>query len=207
MTGPSGRRCAGALLVVLLLTASTACTGSATPSPPPAASPSGTPAPAPASVPLRVQVTHLSGRLPTGRSRVLVAGVRRTLASYVDAAFLSGTYPRSDFSGAFSSSFTSGAARRAGADASLLTNRSLGRSTRSVRATRRTAYLSVLAPQGKVAGVTAAVDLVFLVDRGDRARQRVHLHGRLLLTRGAAGGWRIFGYDVSRSQIAVGGAS
>ncbi len=52
-----------------------------------------------------------------------------------------------------------------------------------MRATRRTAYLSVLAPYKVAAGVTAKVDLVFVVDRGDRTAQRVRLAGRLLLTR------------------------
>ncbi len=82
----------------------------------------------------------------------------------------------------------------------LLTNRELGPSTESVRATRRTAYLSVLAPYKVAAGVTAKVDLVFLVDRGDETAQRVRLAGRLLLTRNKSNGWSIFGYDLHRSE-------
>ncbi len=59
----------------------------------------------------------------------------------------------------------------------------------------------MLAPKQHPAGVTAAVDLVFLVDRGDQPAQRVHLKGRLLLTHGKDGGrWTIFGYDLNRSQ-------
>jgi hypothetical protein len=117
----------------------------------------------------------------------------------LDAAFLSGDYPRSDFGSAFSS-FTSGAARQARGDQDLLTNHELGPTTESVRATRRTAYLSVLAPYKVAAGVTAKVDLVFVVDRGDQPAQRVRIAGRLLLTRGSdAGGWSIFGYDLHRS--------
>ena len=58
----------------------------------------------------------------------------------------------------------------------------------------------MLAPYKVAAGVTAKVDLVFVVDRGDQPAQRVRVAGRLLLTRGSdAGGWSIFGYDLHRS--------
>jgi hypothetical protein len=179
----------------------------------PAASSSRAPAsptserPAARSAPLRVRVTHVAGRLGPRDRRALTAAVSRTLTSYVDAAFLGGRYPRSDFSGSLRSSFTAGAARRASGDLTLLTNRSLGSSTRSVRATRRTAYLSVLAPRGEPVGVTAASDLAFVVDRGDRGTRRVRLRGRLLLTPVQPGRWRVFGYDLTRSSVAAGGAS
>jgi hypothetical protein len=81
----------------------------------------------------------------------------------------------------------------------MLTNLPLGPTTQSVRATRRTAYLSVLAPYKVAAGVTAKVDLVFRVERTDQPPQRVRLSGRLLLTRNQQAGWSIFGYDVHRS--------
>jgi hypothetical protein len=158
------------------------------------------------SVPFRVEVTHVAGKLPGKRRAVLASHVRRTLSSYVDAAFLRGDYPQAHFAGAthpFAPTLAS-AVRRDGA---LLTNAPLAGSTRSVRATHRTAYLSVLAPHGSPAGVTAAVDLVFAVDRGDRTAQRVELRGRLLLSPARGGGWRIFGYDLDRSQRPVRSAS
>jgi hypothetical protein len=197
----------GVLLAGLLLVASTAgCTGR-TGSEPAKRSPSATrPATAsatlsgPPSVPMRVEVTHVAGRLAAPGRRTLAAKVGRTISAYVDAAFLTGRYPRSSFSTSFASSFTSGAARQARGEQALLTNQPFGRTTRSVRATRRTAYLSVLAPRQRVAGVTAAVDLVFAVDRGTAPPDRVELRGRLLLTRDPAGAWRIFGYDLDRSQ-------
>ena len=151
------------------------------------------------SVPFRVEVTHVAGKLAVKRRAVLSAHVRRTLSSYVDAAFLRSDYPAAHFAGAarpFAHTLAS-AVRR---DRKLLTNAPLARSTRGVRATHRTAYLSVLAPHGSPAGVTAAVDLVFAVDRGDRTAQRVELKGRLLLSPGPGRGWRIFGYDLDRSQ-------
>ena len=151
------------------------------------------------SVPFRVEVTHVAGKLSGKRRGVLSANVRRTLSSYVDAAFLRTDYPSAHLAGAarpFAHTLAS-AVRR---DRGLLTNAPLARTTRWVRSTHRTAYLSVLAPHGSPAGVTAAVDLVFAVDRGERTAQRVELKGRLLLSPTHAGGWRIFGYDLDRSQ-------
>jgi hypothetical protein len=179
----------------------TGCTDRSEPAakPSPSGSPTESATPAPASVPLKVVVTRVSGKLPDKSRPALEANVGKAISAYVDAAFLSGDYPRSDFGDAFGA-FTSGAARDARRDQDLLTNRELGPSTSSVRATRRTAYLSVLAPYKVAAGVTAKVDLVFVVDRGDQTAQRVRLAGRLLLTRNKTNGWSIFGYDLHRSQ-------
>jgi hypothetical protein len=209
VNGSSARRATGLLLGLLLLVSAAGCTGGRPepdrPRPRPGSS-APTAAPAPRSVPWRVQVTHVAGELRAPGRRTLRIRVGRTISTYVDAAFLRGGYPRSDFGGAFGS-FTSGAARLARRDQVLLTNRALGATTRSVHATRRTAYLSVLAPHRAVAGVTAAVDLVLVVDRGERPAQRVQVKGRLLLTRDERGAWRIFGYDVRRTQTPAGGRS
>lgn len=148
----------------------------------------------------------MAGELPAAARRTVATRVGRTISAYVDAAFLDGDYPRSDFKASFGA-FTPGGAGQARADVSLLTNQPLGATTRTVQATRRTAYLSVLAPKGKVAGATAAVDLAFRVDRGSRPGRRVHLKGRLLLTRDRTGSWAIFGYDLDRSATQVGKAS
>ena len=56
----------------------------------------------------------------------------------------------------------------------------------------------VLAPHGQAAGVTAAVDLDFVVDRGDRPAQRVQLRRPAAADPATDdGAWRIFGYDVA----------
>jgi hypothetical protein len=201
------------VLGLLLATASVACTATGSG---PSAEPTtdattgqatGSPSvPRPRSVPLRIQVTHVAGRLPARDRRLVAARVGGTLTSYVDAAFLDGAYPRTDFAASFGA-FTEGGARRARRDTPLLTNQPLGATTRTVRATRRTAYLSVLAPKGAVAGVTAAVDLVFRVDRGSRPGRRVRLKGRLLLTKDRSGDWAVFGYDLNRSSRPVREAS
>ena len=201
---PASRRPAAALAGVVMLVGTGACTEDSEPAATPSSSssPSETVTTRPASAPLKVVVTRVSGRLPAEDRPALEANVRRTLSAYVDAAFLAGDYPRTDFSGSFGA-FTSGVARDARRDQGLLTNQPLGGTTVAVRATRRTAYLSVLAPHKVAAGVTANVHLVFVVDRGDQPAQRVSLKGRLLLTRNSARDWSIFGYDLARSSTPV----
>ena len=216
MTGPppqcASRGVAGTALAIALALGATACTGGSEPAAAPASdrpsSPSGgaSAVAGPPSVPMRTQVTHVAGRLPAKERRGLAARVGRTISAYVDAAFLDGEYPRSRFGASFAA-FTPAAARQARGDQPLLTNQPWGPTTRAVRATRRTAYLSVLAPDGRVSGATAAVDLVFRVDRGGRPARKVRLKGRLLLTHDGKGRWAIFGYDLARSGSRVGGAS
>lgn len=196
------RRLLAVLTVLVVGLAATACTGDGGGSGDGGGRSSSTPGrasePGPPSVRWQGGVTHVAGRMgPSARARV-VRRVRATLSTYLDGAFLRGEYPRDNFSASLAA-FTTGARARAGRDASLLTNEPLGASTRAVRATRRTAYLSVLAPGGRPAGATAAVDLVLRVDRGEQPTRRVHLRGRFLLTPRPAGGWAIFGYDLARS--------
>lgn len=213
MSGSVARAATSWLLALVTALGGTACTADPDPAPPtasdaPERTPVATPGPPTArSVPPRVRVTSVAGRLAPRDRRALVTRVGRTLSAYLGAAFLSGDYPRSDFADSFSSSFTRGAARTARADLALLTNRPLGPTTRSVRAVRRTADLSVLAPAGTPVGVTAAVRFGLVVDRGERAAQLLRMRGRLLLTPGPAGTWRIFGYDVDRDQTAAGNPS
>jgi hypothetical protein len=212
VTFPGVRRPAAlALAVTVMLLGATACTGDPRPARPAASSsasgPATRPQPAPAaSAPFRVAVTRVSGTLAGDDRRVLARNVGRTLSAYVDAAFLAGGYPRSDFADAFDG-FTGGAARSARRDQALLTNQRLGPSTESVRALRRRAFLSVLAPYDVAAGVTANVDLDLVVTRSSGPAQRVRMQGRMLLTRAGKGGWSIFGYDLSRSDTPVRSAS
>ena len=168
MNGRVSRPATGALVGLVLLAGATACTGDSaggSASRSADGSPSAQPRP---SAPLRVEVTHVAGGLSPHKRAAVAAGVRRALASYTQGAFLAGDYPRTDFRDAFGS-FTAASAASARRDQTLLTNRPLGRA-RSVRAVRRTAYVSVLAPKQKVSGATAAVDLVFVVDRATPPR-------------------------------------
>lgn len=206
-TDPSGHgarsRIAGVLVVGLLLAG---CTGDASWSGPgrelPPPEPTVTLEPRPA--PPVVRVTRVAGRLPARDRRALERNAGRVVTRWFDEAYLGGTQPRTDFSGAFAA-FTPGARRQARGDRGLLTNALLGARATEVVPHRRAAYLSVLAPYGVAAGVTARIELAYLVLREDRPDRQVTVRGRLVLTRAERGGWEIFGYDLSRS-VRPGGA-
>lgn len=201
------RRTAGTLLCGLVVATMGACT-SDKPAPAPPAEESATPSeestatlePKPA--PAKVRVTRVAGRLKPKDQEVLARNIGSVVTAYFDDAFLGGDYPRSDFGDAFAT-FSSGAARQARRDQDLLTNVELGPSTESVVARRQTAYLSVLAPHRVAAGVTALVHLRYLAERADAPDKEVTVKGRLMLTRRQDGGWKIFGYDLTRSSSTV----
>jgi hypothetical protein len=152
-------------------------------------------------------VTRVSGRLGQQDREVLADNVRKVVIRYFDDAFVGGDYPRSSFANAFDT-FSAGAARQADGNRDLLTNRGLGPTTEAVEVSRRTAYLSVLAPYQVAAGVTARVHLRFRAVRGDLPAKLVNVEGRLMLTRKPSGGWHIFGFDLTRDARTVGeGAS
>ena len=204
------RRVAATVLGGLIVLGATACTGDDTPD----AEPSTRPTPTSQSTstiearpaPLKVRVTRVAGRMRPKDQEVLARKVGSVVSAYFDAAFLGGDYPRSSFGNAFRA-FSKEAARQAGRDRDLLTNRKLGPTTESVVARTQTAYLSVLAPHKVAAGVTAKVELTYVAQRGAQPDQEVTVRGRLLLTRQADGDWTIFGYDLDRSARTVGEGS
>lgn len=196
------------LAVPLVLASAAACTSSedtpaAAPTPTPSTGASATMEAKP--VPMVVRVTRVHGRLPHKAAEALEHNVGKVVGAFVDDAYLSGDYPRSDFGSSFGS-FSHGVRGQARADADLLTNRVLGPTTESVTAKETSAYLSVLAPHKVAAGVSARVTVRYVADRGDKAAKQVTVTGRLSLTR-TAGGWKIFGYDLARSVTSVGKGS
>jgi hypothetical protein len=150
-----------------------------------------------------VTVTRVSGTLRAPSRRSLEANVGQTISRYLDAAFVGGTYPRSDFSQAFTA-FVPSVRAQARRDAWLLTNKGLGPSTRAVTPREQAAYLSVLAPYKVAAGVTARLNLRYVADRGDQPAKQVTVGGRLVLTRQSSGGWAIYGYHLTRSVTTLG---
>ncbi len=149
----------------------------------------------PASAPVQVTVTKVAGTLRMPARTALSQDVAAVLQEYVDEAFL-GDFPRADFANAFST-FTPGAAKVADKEAELITGAAYSEAE-SAGAETLTADLSVLAPRGKPAGVTATVRFVF-----DYDDDSVTYAGRLLLTP-QKGTWRIFGYDLTRDDQATG---
>lgn len=189
----------------MLLLAVAGCTGSddgkgAAPSPLPSRSVDSGATLAAKPVPMDVTIAKVvGGRLKRQQAQEIESQVSRTLARYFDAAFLSGEYPRRDFSSALGA-FSHGAAQRAASDRDLLTNAEIGAATEAIVPRTKLARLDVLVPGKLVAGLTARVRLVFLQERTDGNDQRVTVTGRLLMNRKKTGPWQIFGYDVTRSS-------
>lgn len=201
------RRSTAALAATVLTLSAAGCTSgddpAATPSPP-AASKGETATLEPRPAPAQVRVTRVAGRMRPQERDQLARRVGRVVAAYFDDAYVGGEQPRTRFGTAFAT-FTRDAARSARRQQRLTTNAALGPEAAAVVPRRQRAFLSVLAPRGVASGVTARVDLAYLVQRADRADRLVTVRGRLLLTRPTPGRWKIFGYDLTRGVRAAGG--
>jgi hypothetical protein len=156
---------------------------------------------APAPVPTRTRVREVAGsRLTSAARRALATRITATVEDWFDAAYLAGTYPRTDFTGAFPG-FTPGAAARARQDQRLMTNAAVGTTTYAVRATAKSVVIDVLAARGRAAAVTATFRLGMVRTGETGGVRRERITGRLYLTREKPAGWRVFGYDVERGTV------
>lgn len=141
------------------------------------------------------EVKKVVGKLKTGGRGQLVRQVVPVIDEWWEAAYLGGTWPRTTFGDAFPG-FTQGATKEAKRDKDLLSNADIGATITTVTATKRDVRLDVIAPSGRIAGLTARIALDFETT-GDQPHQ-VSVRGRLFLTR-KEGTWRIFGYDVRKA--------
>ena len=145
----------------------------------------------------RVEVGEVAGRLGKGPARQVAADVAEVVDRWLDAAYVTGDYPRSKFGDAFPG-FTEDAATLAARHRGLMSNQAVGDEVDGVTATRRVVRVDLLAPKGKAAGATAHVNLVIEltgdVERTDQIR------GRVVLTP-AGRGWQVFGFDVERGAV------
>jgi hypothetical protein len=138
-------------------------------------------------------IQHGEGLDPAGQARA-IEHVTAAIDPWFDEAFL-GTFPRSDFSSAFTT-FTEGAAADAQRDLALLSNAGLADQIDSATATNRRVRLDVFAPDGRPRGVTANFVLDF--DTTGDVEQHLRVHGSLFLTR-VKHTWKVFGYDVDQA--------
>jgi len=145
----------------------------------------------------RVEVGEVAGKLAKGPAREVAADVAKVVDRWLDAAYVGGDYPRSDFGDAFPG-FTKGAAALASRQPGLMSNKAVGEDVEEVTATRRVVSVDVLAPKGKVAAATAHVNLVIDLT-GDKERTD-QIRGRLVLTR-SGDGWQVFGFDIERGEV------
>jgi outer membrane murein-binding lipoprotein Lpp len=159
--------------------------------------PTGGPGGAAGGVQLGADLGKVSGRLKPKAAEKVVAQIAPVVDGWFDAAYLSGDYPRKDFTQAFPG-FTKGAAHDAKQDAALMTNKEIGADMDSVSAEVKEVDVDLLAAHRKAAGATARFTLVFKT-AGSYANQ-VSVKGQLFLTKGDDGKWRVFGYKVTRSS-------
>ncbi len=204
MRRPIRRHVAATTIAAFGLSMMTACSGdeptpqvSSEPSSAAAtiAEPSPTAPAVPAPLTTRAEVKKVVGKLKTGGRGRLVRQVVPVVDRWWEAAYLGGTWPRTTFGDAFPG-FTQGATKEARRDKDLLSNADIGATITAVTATKRSVRLDVIAPSGRVAGVTARIALDFETT-GDQPHQ-VSVRGRVFLTR-KADTWRIFGYDVRKA--------
>ena len=183
-----------AALVVVALTTS-GCSGSDDGGGQSATSPSTTPtSAAPRKVVTAVSMGEMAGALPRARRERLTSDVQAVVDGWIDAAYVGGDYPRTDFADSWPG-FTAQARAKARRDGDLMSNRDIGASIDGVEAEKRVVKLDVLSVGKRPVGVTARVVLRFATT-GDRAKD-VRVAGRLYLTKGKQG-WRVFGYDVTK---------
>lgn len=191
------RATAVAVVATVLLTGA-GCTSSSDGSGP--STPSAAPSDATASPPLatRSRVGVVTGKLPQDRATRVVDEVTGVVDGWLDAAYVGGDYPRTDFRDAFPG-FTRGAVARARSDRKLMSNADIGADVSSVAATRRRVSVDLLATRGRVRAATAHVRLVFRTEGGLASKVRVV--GRLFLVRDAGGAWQVFGYDMTKGAV------
>jgi hypothetical protein len=149
---------------------------------------------APGEVVTAASVGELAGKLPQARRDQLVAEVQPVVDGWIDAAYLAGDYPRTDFAGSWPG-FIAGAQAKAERDGDLMSNRDIGASIDGVEPEKRQVKLDVLSVGKSPVGVTARVVLRFATI-GDTVKD-VRVAGRLYLTKGRQG-WQVFGYDVTK---------
>ncbi|MDF1603732.1 hypothetical protein [Nocardioides sp. YIM 152315] len=145
----------------------------------------------------QVSFGEVTGKLGGARRDRLSADVQAVVDGWLDAAYVGGDYPRTDFDQAWPG-FTSGARAEAKRDAGLMSNRDLGADIDGVEPVGRAVRIDVLAVKRKPVGVTAHVILKF--DTTGATSERVKVAGRLYLTKGGQG-WQVFGYDVTKEAI------
>jgi hypothetical protein len=152
------------------------------------------------SKPLRVKLALLTG----GAKRSERARIRHAIAKPIDAwvagGFLDVEYPQSNFPDAFQS-WTQGAGADAADDRDVTTNAAVGPDVVATVAERQTAELFVFATHGHAGGATARVALRFTSQKEDSSLIHYLVRGELYLTRKGSH-WQIFGYKLSREDVA-----
>ena len=199
MFSPPRTRRYAAVLAALAVLAVTGCSGEDEPSPtsePTESMQEPSDAPTIGIEPV-TESGEIVGRLPRKDRKRVEGTVSRSAVRFLEAAYLAGEYPRSNFNGALPG-FTSGAVAVARRDANLLTNRKIGQRIDSVTATGLRVKVDLLAVNRRAVAATAHVRLGFRTT--GRFEKRVRVQGELRLTK-REGTWKIFAYDLSKGAF------
>lgn len=202
------RLCAAATV----LAAAVACTGddeasstdsTTQPGSPESTTESGSRAPRPTTAqgnaPLKVSIEQLRGGVEHRQRPTVREAVTRPIRQWISGAYL-GDYPRTSYPDAFTG-WTKTAAVQARRDESTTTFGMVGRRTLTQVADHQRVRLYVFASDGRTGGATAHVDLRMTAHLKDRSTSSFMVTGRLYLVRDGSH-WRIFGYDLSRQEVA-----
>lgn len=193
-TRTTHRRVAIATLVTTLLLAGAGCSGDDT-DPDSESASSATPSgPPPLQTTSKVGV--VSGKLSKERQARVKQRVAEVVDDWIDAAYVGGDWPRTEFGDAYPH-FTPGAAKDAARDAGLMSNQRIAARLDGVRATQRRLLVDLLAVNRRPAGVTARFVVAMRLSGEVERTERVA--GSLFLT-WREGGWKVFGYDVQRGK-------
>lgn len=199
-TSPKRRKrvVSGVAFLVSLAIVLAACSGDAdddgNPDQPPGAPTSDQPA-----VVTEANLGAVVGRLPLDQRQPVEDEVTAIVEGYTDWAFLSGTYPRTEWDFP-APGFTKRANRRLKRlDLTLATNADIGGSIDTVTPISRTVTVDVLAPRGEVAGATARFVLDFGTT-GAAGSSSVRVTGRLVLV-AAESGWQVVGYYLAKGPL------
>ncbi|MEJ7834074.1 MAG: hypothetical protein WKF79_14240 [Nocardioides sp.] len=146
----------------------------------------------------KATIGNVEGRIAAERRSRVKRDVTEIVDAWLDAAYVAGDFPRTDFDDAFPG-FSSGARDDARSDAGLMSNQAIGDRVESVQATKRRLRIDVLATGKKAVGVTARFVLLMdlELDSGSDAERSERVAGSLFMT-WRQGGWQVFGYDVKR---------
>ena len=147
---------------------------------------------------LQTRVTRVAGRLSEKRRTQVAKGIGRVVEAHLGEAYLR-EYPMRGPGAAFTD-FTPGARSQARRDQGLLTGRGL-KGAESVSVSHAAAYVALLAPGRHVVGATVRLEVDLRTETAVGV-EKVRVRGRMMLTP-TKKGWRVFGYDLTRSDLAV----
>lgn len=150
--------------------------------------------------PLRVRLAPVRGQLAEQARGDVRAAMRRAMGAWMEGGF--GEQGAPDYTQAYAS-YTPRAGDLARRQRAVTTNAALGPELVEVVPTRRVAEVSVLAAGGRAVGADAEVLLVLIGARDDGSQTELVVRGRLRLTP-TPDGWKVFGFDLTRSVGAPG---